>query len=261
MAAQNENALLAQAANIEIGDDAGSLVDLGSVRNVQFTGAISRIQADSDNNGTILSKVRLNGQISFDWLEAGDAANLAELFKGVVTAGTVAASIVNNFPQVVASGDWAYNRFIEFTHQDADGTVVNIDSVTAGTNGALTVNVDYMVVQDAGTLRWGIIVIDSATVTTLVQSITIQFDYTPAASQTLTGGTSQTATPRYARLIAESEDDAAVTRIIVLEECTAVSNMLLPFLDVDQAGDVGVMPVTLENNRGATWTLTDEINA
>ncbi len=260
MAALNDNALLAQHANIEVGDDAGSLVDLGSVRKVQFTGKISRIMVDSDNNGTILNKVRLNGQISFDWLEAGDAANLGELFKGVVTAGTVAGVIVNNHVQTIASGDWAYDTFIPFEFQNADGTVPNVDSVTLGTNGAIVLHTDYTKVKDETTGDWGIVLWDSATITTLVQNVVIQFDYTPAASQTLTGGSSQTATPRYARLIAPSEDSDAVTRIIVLEECTAISDMLLPFLDVDQAGDVGVMPVTLENNRGATWTLTDEIN-
>lgn len=259
MAALDSGSIIMQAGNIWVGDDAGSVVDLGAVRNVRFIGQKIGLKVDSDNRGTIINKARINGRIEFDWLEAGNMAKIAEVFKGLVTAATVAGDLVNNYSQVVASGDWAYNTFIPFTYQDADGTAPNIDSVTGGTDSTLTVNVDYIVTQhDDG--RWGIMVLDSATVTTLTQTITIQFDYTPAVSQTLTGGTSQTATNRYVKIIGPSEDAAGTTRDVVLAEAVATSDILLQFLDVEAANDVGVMPVVFESNKGSSWTITDEIN-
>ena len=91
-------------------------------------------------------------------------------------------------------------------------------------------------------------------------SVTIQFDYTPNASQVLTGGTNQTATARYVKIEGPSEDDSSVKRTIVLSEAIASSDMLIPFVEVEQANDVGVMPVTFESNKGTAWTVTDAIN-
>ena len=110
MAALDSNALLAETADLWVGDDSGSLVDLGAVRNVRFMGELIRTKIDSDNRGTILNKVRMQGKIEFDWLEPGNAAKLAELFKGIVTPGTVAGSIVNNYSQVEAANGSGRSR-------------------------------------------------------------------------------------------------------------------------------------------------------
>lgn len=262
MSAQDANALLAEAADLYVGDDASSLINMGSLRNVVFTGEIIQIKIDSDNNGTILNKARINGAISAEWLEAGDMDNVAEVFKGLVTAASVAGTPVAGASQVVASGSWNYNVMIIIANQNGDQTQPTINSVTLGTDGAIVLNTDYMVVKDAGTNEWGIIIIDSATVTTESQTVTINYDYTPAASKTLTGGASmQTATDRYVRLIAESEDSASITRQIDLAAAVATSPILMQFLDTETSQDVGVMPVTFTNNKGAAWTITDEINA
>ncbi len=150
MAALNDDALFIEYANVWVGDDAGSLVDMGAVRNVRFTAEQITQVINSDNRGEILRKSRMPGRVEFELLELGDADTLENIFKGLLTKSAVAASIVNNYSQVEASGEWAYNTFIPFDFQDGDGTAPNIDSVTAGTNGALTVNVDYIVTQHAG---------------------------------------------------------------------------------------------------------------
>lgn len=260
MAALDTASLLIEVANVWVGDDAGSIVDLGAVRNVRFTGRQVANEVVSDNRGTILHKVRLDGVVEFDWLEPGDPSKMEVLFKGLVTKGTNAGDAVTGYEQTVNSGSWSYNTFIPFTYQDGDGTILTINSVTGSVDSTLAVNVDYITQQhDDG--RWGIVVLDSATVTTKAQNIVINVDYTPAASLTLTGGTSQTATARYVKIIAPSEDNANTTREIVMSSAYCKSDMLLPFVNVENAGDVGVMPVTIESAKGATWTYTDEINA
>lgn len=263
MAAQDINALLAEAADIFVGADAGSLINFGSLRNVQFNGEIIQVKIDSDNNGTILNKARLNGSITADWLEPGDMANLEELFKGLVTLSTTAGTPVAGATQALAS-PFVANDFYLIENQNGDGTIITINTVTGGTDGALTADDDYhLVIDDQG--DYGIIlntVAGGTNITTLTQVVTIDYDYTPNASRNLVGGASmQTATDRYVRLVAESEDDAAVTRQIDLAAAVASSPMLLQFLDVETSTDVGVMPITLINNKGAIWTITDEINA
>ena len=260
MAALNDDALIIEYGDLYVGDDAGSLVNMGALRNIRFTSEPITTIVNSDNRGEIIRKSRMPGRIEAELLEPGDADTLENIFKGLITKSSVAGSIVNNASQVVASGSWNYNVFIPFTNQDADGTAPVVDSVILGTNGAIVLNTDYMLVKDPATGKWGIIIIDSTTVTTEAQSVTIQTDYTPAASEILTGGTNQTATPRYVKIIAPSEDDSLLTREIVLESAIATSPMLLQFVDVESAGDVGVMPVVFESRKGTSWTYTDEIN-
>lgn len=262
MPALDTAALLIEVGNIWVGDDEVTAVDLGSVRNVQFTGKIVRTKIESDNRGTIINKVRMEGQISFNWLEPGDAAKIANIFKGIVTLGSVAGSLVSGASQVIAS-PFVANTFYELEHQNASGLVPTINSVTGGTDGALTVNDDYHVLQNPVNGNWGIIlntVAGGGTITTLTQTITINYDYTPAAALTLVGGTNQTATNRYVKIVGPSEDSDSVTRTVELASAVASSDMVLPFVDVETANDVGVMPVTLEGNKGTEWTYTDEIN-
>lgn len=259
MAALNDAALIIEYANVWVGDDAGSVVDMGAVRNVRFTSEQVQTVIQSDNRGEVLRKSRMPGRVEFDMLEVGDADSLENIFKGIVTKSTNAGTPLSNETEVIASGAWDYNTFIPFEYQESDGTAPTVDSITGGTNGALTVNVDYIIVQHDDS-RWGFMVLDSTTVTTIAQTLTVQIDVTPAASKVITGGTNQTATPRYVKLIAPSEDAAGTTRELVLESALATSPMLLPFVDVENANDVGVMPVVFETRKGTEWTYTDEIN-
>lgn len=260
MSALNDNAILIEYANLWVGDDASSLVDMGAVRNVKFSSELVSTVVNSDNRGEIIRKSRMPGKVEAELLEAGDADTLDNIFKGLLTKTSVAGTIVNNHQQVIASGSWVYDKFIPFDKQNADGTYPNVDSVTLGTDGAIVLNTDYAKSKDPATGEWGIVIRDSATVTTEAQSVTIQFDYTPAASKVLRAGTNQTSTPRYVKLIAPSENDSNLTREIVLESAQATSPMVLAFVDVENANDVGVMPVMFETRKGTEWTYTDEIN-
>lgn len=262
MPALDQSALLMEVGNIWVGDNDGNAVDLGAVRNVQFTGKLVRTKIDSDNRGTIVNKVRMEGQISFNWLEPGDAAKIENLFKGIVTLSSTAGSLVSGATQVVAS-PLVPNEWTEITGQNASGLQPTINSVTGSVDGALTLNDDFHIVKNPNTGKWGIIfntVAIGPTLTTLVQTATINYDYTPAANLILTGGTNQTATARYVKIVGPSEDDSNLTRNVVLAAATASSDMVLAFVDVETAGDVGVMPVTMESNKGTAWTYTDEVN-
>ncbi len=113
--------------------------------------------------------------------------NIQKLLDGVATLTMIPAALVPGAVQVVASGAWGYNDFIPIEHQNGSGAAITINSVVGSVNGALVANTDYFKGQDSQG-RWGIFVIDSVTVTTEAQSITINYDYTPAAAYQLDMG-------------------------------------------------------------------------
>ncbi len=260
MGALNSSSMLLQKGNVWVGDSAGSVVDLGALRKVKFTGKLIKQPIESDNRGTILNHARLNGMIEAEWLEPGSVSNLAIMFKGLVTATTIAGSSTPVTGEVTAAGSWTYGSVIYFAQQSGTGAKPTSVTVTGGTDGALTVATDYDFVQEPGSGRWGIVITDSTTVTTQNQTVTLAYTTTPNASRVLTGGASLTQTARYVKIVGPLESDSNVTRTIILTSATAASDMLLPFVDVENGNDVGVMPFTFENDKAATWTITDQVN-
>jgi len=90
-------------------------------------------------------------------------------------------------------------------HQNHDKAVLAITSVTGSVDGALTANTDYFKGQNEN-LDTCITLIDSATLTTESQSITIVYDYTPAASKKLSSGGKKTIAPKVVRLTNTDEN-------------------------------------------------------
>jgi len=262
MAALDTASIVIEKGNLWVGNDAGSVVDFGALRNIRFMADQMRTRIESDNRGTILTKVRLQGKVECDWLEPGNMAKVEEAFKGLVARTTTASTPVVGATQALAS-PFVPNTFYEFANQQGNATVPTSVSLSGATDGTLALNTDYHIIQDPSTLKWGIIlntVAGGPTITTLSQVVTITYSYTPNASQTITGGTNQTATVRYVKIIAPSEDDSNVTREIILQEALCTSPITLNFVDVEAANDAGVMPLVFESNKGTLFTIEDEVN-
>ena len=260
MPALQQAALILEKGNIWVGTNAGNAVDFGAVRKVMFAPKLVSQKIPSDNRGTVVSHGRLNGEVNFDWLEPGSVSNMELLFRGLVTKSTTAGSSTPVTGEVVASGSWSYLQPIWFAQQDGAQAIPTSITVTGSTDGALTANTSYFVVQDAGTKKWGIYIKSGGSVTTLNQTITLAYTVTPSASLTLAGGTSGTQTSLYVKIVGPLETNSAKTRTIVLNSATATSDMLLQFLDVETANDVAVMPVKLESDKASAWSWTDQVN-
>lgn len=226
-----------------VGDDFSSLVDIGALRNPVFNSLVENQSIQFDNVDDL--KKFVNGkkvQVTFDLAEI-NLTNIAALDDGLMTLSTVAAAIVNNHPQVEASGAWGYDTFIALDFQNGDGTLPTIDSVVASTNGALVLNTDYFVVKQGNT--WGIVVRDSATVTTTAQTITITYDYTPAASKKITFADSGTKVLKCLRII--NTDENGDTFKIDIEEGTNFTPVSIDFAGDDEE-DVAILPIQFEGN-------------
>lgn len=122
-------------------------------------------------------------------LVSWDLSTIEKIGGGIYNYSSVAGTLVSGATQVTASGSWAFNKFIKILNQNGDGSAITVNSVSGATDGALTVDVDYYVGQNANG-DYGIFIIDSVGVTTEAQAITINYDYTPSAGKTITAGTS-----------------------------------------------------------------------
>ena len=90
--------------------------------------------------------------------------------------------------QVKASGAWEYDVPFELEGQNADGTAPSITSITGSVDGVIATPADYSLVKYNSTGKWSVMIIDSVTVTTEVQTMTVLYDYTPSVNTKVTTG-------------------------------------------------------------------------
>lgn len=241
---------------LEVGDNVGALVDLGAMKGIKFTEEFDKISITSDNAGEIYAGIRNHkASVEGELIEI-NLENLNIIRGGIDTYYTVAADAVNDHSYVVASGAWAYDKFIEFDNQNADLSKITPDSVTGSVNGALTLNTDYFIAKDAGTGKWGIVVIDSTKLTTEAQTLTIVYDYTPAAAQKLTTGGKLTISPKVVR-ITNTDANGKKFQITVYKATNAQGIELE--LQSDDAEDPNVIPIKLEGVLDVSREVGDQL--
>jgi len=197
-------------AKFEVGESLATMVDLGAMNGVKFTEEWETVKVNADNAGQIFAGIR-NHQASIEgeMLEV-TLADLALLRGGTDLYTTVAATPVTSASQTVSSGSWSFNGFIPITNQNGNGGKITPTSVTGSVDGALTLAVDYDLVEVNGV--WGIAITDSVAVTTEAQNISIVYDYTPAAAKKFTSGGMMTINPRVVRV---TNTDASGKRFMI----------------------------------------------
>ena len=127
------------------------------------------------------------------------------------TKVTTAGSLVSGAAQVIASGAGAYGTVVTIEHQNGSGAAITVNSVTGGTDGLLTVDVDYTITKD-GLGRYGIALIAGLKISTLSQTFTIDYDYTPTASIDLYMG-GKTSLPYFSWKIVNTDENSKLISI------------------------------------------------
>lgn len=218
----------------------GGYINLGAMRNIVFEETWTEKKIMSDNAGVIKTSISdQKASLSGDLMEI-DLSNLNLIRGGIDSYDTVAAEEVAAYEQTVLSGAWSFNTFIPLTGQMAAGTLITVTSVTGTTDGALTVAVDYDNVIVNGVS--GIMVKDSATVTTEAQNLVIVYDYTPAASEILSSGGKFTITPIAVKVT--NTNEAGEDFIIEIYKAANAAGITLN-LQPDEEGDPNVIPIKL----------------
>lgn len=250
---QDVTAIRKGSVRVLVGEDFDNLVDIGALRNpvVNMLAEGQRVEFDNANGLDYFVKGdRI--QVTFDLAEI-NFDTLGVLDAGMVNVTTVAGIIVNNANQLAVAGDWSFNTFIPIDHQNGDGSALTVDSVTGATDGLLVAETDYFVMQDSNG-KYGIMVKDSATVTTENQNLTIVYDYTPNASKKITTNESGKKTLKCMRII--NEDNAGKVFKIDIEEGTNYAPISVDFAG-DEEEDVALQPVDF---RGTLVEWVDEQN-
>jgi len=257
---QRPEAVKIGSAKVEVGDDIGSLQNLGAMRGVSLSESWDKVEVESDNAGVIKEYIK-NQRIAITGnLIEIDLEILNEIRGGIDEYDTVAGSKVDDHDQIVAGGAWHYNEFIVGEHQNADGSVLQIDTqgypdVSGSVDGALAHGTDYFIVKN-GQGRWGIIIIDSATVTTEAQVLTISYDYTPATSKVLTSGGKKTINPKVVRLTNTDENGKKLQ--VTVYYASIEEGITLEFPS-DEAEDVMVTPINLVGKVDVDRTVGDQL--
>lgn len=184
-------------------------VDIGAANGIKITEGMKVSKLENDN--AVDRKKVTEQTLTIEW-EQNEYLNEAAkaIMRGDIdTIVTTPGSLVSGVSQVIYSGSWVYNQFTPFEHQNGSGASISITSVTAATNGVLVAGTDYFEVKDDNG-NYGIIVVDSATVTTQSQNITIVYSYTPTAQVEYYTGGKETLENFYIRLTNEDENGKIV---------------------------------------------------
>ena len=189
-----------------------SFINVGVGDSFTFTENVTKLDQTPDNGPTPdkLEGISLQTANLSANLWEYNLSKLYDMRGGIDTYTSVATGTIAGATQTIASGNWAYEGFIEIEGQNAAGTAQTINSVTLGTNGAIVLDTDYFVVKN-GAGKWGIYIIDSLTVTTLLQSVVINYDYTPSTTETISTGGLSLQSRRYIKFTNKTPDIADAT--------------------------------------------------
>ena len=232
---------------------------IGSVRNLNaiFDTAANLVDVKADDTGTVFKGYKPEARIEGSFLEVANRDVMKILLGG--TSANVAGSLVSGATQLLTSGSWAVNTYYAIANQNGAGGAITINSVTGATDGALTVNDDYDVVQLASG-EYGIVFQDIASatnLTTIAQNVTIDYDYTPNASESLSLDVTFTEAQSLVVRITATSDSK--DRILSLSSATFEGQYSLEFLDVVEAGDINGTPFVFKANDGAVMLFDNEI--
>lgn len=189
---QNPAAIRIGSCKLEVEDHPATftdMVDIGILRGAKLTLNRNAITFTPDNAPEVDVSDQITGAEVTATLHEWTLATLEKLGLGTVTTETgdpVSGKVLN-----IASGAWGYSMFIPVTDQPS----ATIASVSGSKDSTLTLDTDYMVITDEKGVT-GIIVLDSQTVTTPAQVLTITYGYTPIESKTIKLGGKGT-TPKY----------------------------------------------------------------
>lgn len=233
------------AVQIEISTDGISWVDVGAADAAVFTEnlVISTLETQNAEDEDLITDQ--TGTIEFNQFEWRNENARSIMRNGIDTIENIAGTPVVGASQTAASGSWNYNKFIKIENQNGDGSIISVTSVTGGTDGLLTVDVDYYIGRnDLG--EYGIFIIDSATVTTEAQDMVIVYDYTPNASTRYWSGGIQDVPQFQTRLTnTETIDGVSVTNRWVFPKTNLGTGWTFEFKKYNDEDTRVFSPVTI----------------
>lgn len=160
-----------------------------------FAPTVESVEINFDDVGNVRDEVsNETAEITISSGRVLDLDFINDITGGLYTKTTVPGTPVPGATQTVLSGAWIYDQPMLLEGQNGDGSKPTVNSVTGSVDGVLVEDTDYFITSLPGA-GWSIVVIDSATVTTEVQDMDFDYDYTPAAQTSLKRGGVKIITP------------------------------------------------------------------
>lgn len=233
----------------KVGDTLGAMTDLGVLKgdaNIEITyDKIRVLGSKAEVLKDFIKNMAANASFELYQLHL---PNIQKLFDGAAEVTNTPGTLVDDEDEVISAGEWLFDQLVPFEGYNGDGSKPTINSVTGSVDGALVEDTDYYIKKNEEA-RWGIIVIDSATVTTENQNITVNKDYTPSAAKTLKmGSKSAELTPKIVEF-----SKTINSKIFRARLWAATNEEGLTFAFPDSAGDdPASIPVVLKGGLDTT---------
>ncbi len=249
---QDGNTIRFGSAMVEVGADVASLNDVGAARNVVFQETWEKVRVPSDNAGDVHVGIRNHrAGIRCNMMEI-DLANLATIRGGLDDYSTAAATPVQVDDEAVVLPE---GILVRLANKNADNSEV-ASIVVAATEGGvgLTLDTDYAVAVD-GAGYTGIVMLSGGAISD-GQTVFVSYEYTPAASRTLTSGGNVVLADRVIRLT--NTNEAGDIFRITIYKASAEEGINLE-LQADEATDPAMVAVNLIGVVDRTRTKGDQL--
>lgn len=173
----------------------GAYTKFALLNGLQYQTTVENADVVFDDVGVVSSAVvKESAELSFSSGRVLDFDGLAALSGGLYTIENVTGALVEDATQTVTSGNWAYDVPFLIEHQNGDLSEIVVASVAGSVDGPLVEGTDYFKVK-LGEAGWGIYLVDSATITTLIQNVVVTYDYTPNSQKIAKRGGIRTINP------------------------------------------------------------------
>ena len=153
---------------------------VGHIKNFNVTHSLENeeiIRAGNCGVGELARLVEKTPTINFTWLDVNNRP-VFDTMLGLDRLAVAGTPVAGATQDVVNPS--AYLQFIKIANQNYDGSAITVNSVTGDTDGLLVAGTDYDVVTDDNGV-YGIQLISGGNITTLTQTFTIDYDYTPTS--------------------------------------------------------------------------------
>ncbi|MFA5092083.1 MAG: hypothetical protein WC483_06060 [Candidatus Paceibacterota bacterium] len=233
-----------------------TLVDMGVLKgDASIEVTYDKVKVQGSEAETLVDYVKnMKASAAFTLYQI-NLTNLQELLDGIASVSATADDPVADHQQFIASGAWEYQGFIPFEGQNSSGAVPTNITVSGSEDGPLVADTDFFVMKNENGI-WGLYVINSETVTTESQVLTLEYDYTPAASYTLKMGAASDELT--AKIVEFSKTISSKVFRARLWSATNENGFSLAF--PDSAGDEPAsMPMTLTGGLDTTRTSGEQL--
>ncbi len=233
----------------------GDWVDLGAMRNIEFEESWEQTEIESDNAGVIVTRMKNHKAILRGDLMEIDLENLA-LIRGGLDKVSEEVGGENSETLEVGTGSWSFNEAITLPHQNWDGSIVDVETVTGSTSTTYEEGKDYLVVQDSKGKTAVIVIEGAAGDADEGHDLEIAYKYTELTATTLTSGGYSTISATQVRVTNYDEEEKEF-RITVYK--AANSEGITLTLPPDDGDDPMMTPVALEGTRDASRAAGEQL--